>query len=41
MTLEEIETFKTKWVEAVKRAVRIGYDVSQVHDDCIQHHVSD
>uniref|UniRef100_L2FG05 Nadh-dependent flavin n=1 Tax=Colletotrichum fructicola (strain Nara gc5) TaxID=1213859 RepID=L2FG05_COLFN len=31
MTLEEIETFKTKWVEAVKRAVRIGYDTIEIH----------
>ncbi|KAK2762039.1 nadh-dependent flavin [Colletotrichum kahawae] len=31
MTLEDIETFKAKWVEAVKRAVRTGYDTIEIH----------
>ncbi|KAL0930350.1 nadh-dependent flavin [Colletotrichum truncatum] len=31
MTLEDIETFKTKWVEAVKRVVKAGYDTVEIH----------
>ncbi|GKT61728.1 NADH:flavin oxidoreductase/NADH oxidase [Colletotrichum tofieldiae] len=31
MTLDEIETFKSKWVDAVKRAVTVGYDTIEIH----------
>lgn len=31
MTLEDIETLKSKWVDAVKRALKVGYDVSPLN----------
>ncbi|KAK2054340.1 NADH:flavin oxidoreductase/NADH oxidase [Colletotrichum caudatum] len=31
MTLEDIETLKAKWVDAVKRAVKVGYDTIEIH----------
>ncbi|WQF85863.1 Putative NADH:flavin oxidoreductase/NADH oxidase, aldolase-type TIM barrel, NADPH dehydrogenase YqjM [Colletotrichum destructivum] len=31
MTLDDIETFKAKWVDAVKRAVKVGYDTIEIH----------
>lgn len=31
MTLKDIETLKAKWVDAVKRAVKVGYDTIEIH----------
>ncbi|TQN66473.1 NADPH dehydrogenase afvA [Colletotrichum shisoi] len=31
MTLDDIDTFKAKWVDAVKRAVKVGYDTIEIH----------
>ncbi|KAL2875907.1 hypothetical protein SGCOL_008903 [Colletotrichum sp. CLE4] len=31
MTLKDIETVKAKWVDAVKRAVKVGYDTIEIH----------
>ncbi|WYZ46093.1 hypothetical protein EsH8_IX_000318 [Colletotrichum jinshuiense] len=31
MTLEDIETLKSKWVDAVKRALKVGYDTIEIH----------
>lgn len=32
MTLEDIESFKKSWVEGVKRAIRAGFDVLEIHN---------
>lgn len=32
MSLDDIETLKTAWVAAVKRAVRAGFDVIEIHN---------
>ncbi|KAK1543868.1 NADH:flavin oxidoreductase/NADH oxidase [Colletotrichum paranaense] len=31
MALKDIETLKAKWVDAVKRAVKVGYDTIEIH----------
>ncbi|EXF86438.1 NADH:flavin oxidoreductase/NADH oxidase [Colletotrichum fioriniae PJ7] len=31
MTLKDIETLKARWVDAVKRAVKVGYDTIEIH----------
>ncbi|OLN95813.1 putative NADPH dehydrogenase C23G7.10c 1 [Colletotrichum chlorophyti] len=31
MTLQDIDAFKSKWVDAVKRAVKVGYDTIEIH----------
>ncbi|TDZ61784.1 NADPH dehydrogenase afvA [Colletotrichum trifolii] len=31
MTLQDIETLKEKWVDAVKRVVQVGYDAVEIH----------
>lgn len=32
MTKDDIEHLKTSWVAAVKRAVKIGFDVIEIHN---------